>query len=219
MTFGEKLKYYRKARNWTQTELSQRSGVGQQQIARYESGQRFPKFDKRALLTMALQVKDLFMEDNSPYEYVPVYLRRLREMCGITADQLGKGLTVPMSGRNITDVELGMDLPNSAHLLDIIRVLESELDGKGLNEDQRQTAHNMLDVLKESAGDLKDQEEALAEMYAEGVQPETGPSLTPEEWTIIECYNNLNEDGKIEAVKRLEELTQIPKYQKKNITE
>lgn len=37
------------------------------------------------------------------------------------------------------------------------------------------------------------------------------PSTAPE---IINFYNELNEDGKLEAVKRVEELTQIPKYKK-----
>lgn len=37
------------------------------------------------------------------------------------------------------------------------------------------------------------------------------PSTAPE---IMNFYNELNEDGKLEAVKRVEELTQIPKYKK-----
>ncbi|MBR7078552.1 MAG: helix-turn-helix transcriptional regulator, partial [Clostridia bacterium] len=43
MTFGEKLKFYRKKKNITQRDLAKTAGLGFNTISNYERGQTYPQ--------------------------------------------------------------------------------------------------------------------------------------------------------------------------------
>ena len=43
MTFGEKLKFYRKKKNITQRDLAKTAGLGFNTISNYERGQTYPR--------------------------------------------------------------------------------------------------------------------------------------------------------------------------------
>ena len=59
---GEKIKYYRKLNNWTQTDLGKQIGMGKNAIGNYERGFRSPKKDTMFALAKAfnIPIDDLF---------------------------------------------------------------------------------------------------------------------------------------------------------------
>ena len=59
---GEKIKYYRKLNNWTQTDLGKRIGIGKNAVGNYERGFRSPKKDTMFALANAfdISIDDLF---------------------------------------------------------------------------------------------------------------------------------------------------------------
>jgi transcriptional regulator with XRE-family HTH domain len=57
MTFAVKLRELRDAKGWSQKELADRSGTNQQNIARWETGERMPGFDSVQSLCTALGVR------------------------------------------------------------------------------------------------------------------------------------------------------------------
>lgn len=59
---GEKIKYYRKLNNWTQTDLGKKIGMGKNAIGNYERGFRSPKKDTMFALANAfnISIDDLF---------------------------------------------------------------------------------------------------------------------------------------------------------------
>lgn len=56
--FGEKLRYLRRQRGWSQSELGQLIGVRQEFISRYEVGERLPCEDNVSKLAWALDVPE-----------------------------------------------------------------------------------------------------------------------------------------------------------------
>lgn len=66
MTFGEKIRYLRKKKSWTQKELADRLGLSTRTIVSYEGGQSYPK--SRSIYEDLSQIFDvdvnyLYMED------------------------------------------------------------------------------------------------------------------------------------------------------------
>ena len=229
MTFGEKLKYYRKARNWTQAELSKRSGVGQNQIARYENGQRVPRYDKVVKLADALQIGTDFLLRDSDSDIIAVRLSQLRPLFGLSQDALAECSYEPLCGRDIDDFEMGRMLPSSRQLSDIVdRFRRCPLGEQEIGVDPWEKVMPILDDLGKKADELKEKEdwkhtrEVLKRMGREDLLTDNptdiatySVTVSEDQLTLLSKYSDLNEEGKAEAVKRLEELTQIPKYQKK----
>ncbi len=56
MTFGERLKALREKRGWTQKKLAQLSGLTQDWVCRFETGERLPSFERLVGLRKALGV-------------------------------------------------------------------------------------------------------------------------------------------------------------------
>ncbi len=66
MTFGEKLKYLRKQKGVTQTELAELTGIHQVSIAKYEKDKMVPQPEQLEKITQALNVsRNIFVDDSS----------------------------------------------------------------------------------------------------------------------------------------------------------
>jgi len=63
---AERLAYLRKQRKWTQAELAERLHIKQQEIARYEIGERSPKVDTIARMADALGCTVSYLIGRSP---------------------------------------------------------------------------------------------------------------------------------------------------------
>lgn len=66
MTIGEKIKYFRKQKGVTQTELSELTGIHQVSITKYEKGKMIPQPDQLQKIVEALGVSPMiFFESDS----------------------------------------------------------------------------------------------------------------------------------------------------------
>ncbi len=63
MTTGEKVKYYRTLKGWSRRALSERSGVSEISIRKYETGERFPKSEQVQKLADALGLNVSYLMD------------------------------------------------------------------------------------------------------------------------------------------------------------
>lgn len=63
MTTGEKVKYYRTLKGWSRRALSERSGVSEISIRKYETGERFPKSEQVQKLADALGLNVSYLID------------------------------------------------------------------------------------------------------------------------------------------------------------
>ncbi|MDE6728340.1 MAG: helix-turn-helix domain-containing protein, partial [Oscillospiraceae bacterium] len=68
MTIGEKIKYLRKQKGVTQTELAQLTGIHQVSIAKYEKDKMIPQPDQLQKIVEALNVSQMIFFDNSSFK-------------------------------------------------------------------------------------------------------------------------------------------------------
>ena len=64
-SFGEKMRYVRNSKGWTQEVLADILGSTKQVISHYENGQRVPKVDVAAAIADALGVSVCFLSDQA----------------------------------------------------------------------------------------------------------------------------------------------------------
>lgn len=92
-----------------------------------------------------------------------------------------------------------------------------------LRKPKFETIIRIVDALDISESEFlpDDYQEALTYMWRVGWLAKDeeyriagGYSFTENEVRLIECFNKLNNEGQSKAVERVEELTEIPKYQK-----
>lgn len=104
-TLGEKIKYYRKIKGYSQEELAKKTNLSKMSIRRYEKGERQPGIETLKKIAFALdcQVSDL---DESiyiipPYELTPERLERFQREATIQ-----KLIQKYENGEDLTDDEL-----------------------------------------------------------------------------------------------------------------
>lgn len=134
-------------------------------------------------------------------------IRKYRKEAGMTQAELGKkaGLSEAM----IRQYELGKRNPKFENLNKIAKALNITIDELGMV------------IIKHSENmhyfDLNRLSDAISAAYADEYhhyEIECNYEIDGQEKQLLESYNKLNELGQKEAIKRIEELTEIPKYQK-----
>lgn len=68
MTIGEKIKYMRKQKGVTQTELAQLTGIHQVSIAKYEKDKMIPQPEQLEKITEALNISPMIFFDDSSFK-------------------------------------------------------------------------------------------------------------------------------------------------------
>ena len=158
MTEGDKIKALRKEQKITQKALSERTGIAEPTIRKYESNRLKPKYQTLKKFAAALQV---------PVENL------------------------------LPDEEEGM----SSYALDILE--ETVNSTNNVNE----AIHSMIDQAAKTA-------EAIANHTAETLHA-LEKSMQNH---LMQSYNGLNMEGRQEAIKRVDELAQLPQYTKSGKT-
>lgn len=233
-TLGEKIKYYRKLKGYSQENLADKTSLSKMSIRRYESGERQPGLDalKKIAAALECQVSDI---DESLYinKRIPYFanaLKELRTERNFTQKELAKELHV--KEQNIVNWENGEREPyfhvvekiadyfgtsllylyhgNKKHKKGIDNNDEEAMaQEKAIKSAPRFTARangkGMLDYpLPYKPPKFTDAstsfEDALAEAEADELE------------RIQTAYKQLNRKGKVKAVERVEELTEIPRY-------
>lgn len=230
-TLGEKIKYYRKIKGYSQENLADKTNLSKMSIRRYESGKRQPGLDalKKIAIALDCQVSDIdeSLSTNRRIPYFADVLKKLRLEHGLTQKELAKELYV--KEKNIFSWENGEREPYPNILKNIAKYFGTSLlyfhDGK--------ENHKIIDINDTEAVAQEKAIESAPYFYKEGeidyplpykIPKFTEPSVSMEE-TIAEteakeikrlqaAYQQLNRKGKAKAVERVEELSEIPRYTK-----
>ena len=134
-------------------------------------------------------------------------IRKYRKEAGMTQAELGKkaGLSEAM----IRQYELGKRNPKFENLSKIAKALNITIDEFGMVIKKHSENMHYFDLNRLS--------DAISAAYADEYhhyEIECNYEIDGQEKQLLESYNKLNELGQKEAIKRIEELTEIPKYQK-----
>lgn len=95
-TISEQIKNFRKLKNITQTELSEKTGISVSTIKKYEAGFRNPKYEQLAKIATALgiDVNTFFAKKSQTPEELASIIMKLDAQTGIewtaTKDETGK---------------------------------------------------------------------------------------------------------------------------------
>lgn len=186
MNIGEQIRNYRKKAGISQKELGERLGVSQQHIAQYENGKRIPKTETLCKIADALRVGigDLIELD---YESWKLFDR-------LATDALN---------RDQESIQKKQD--EAAHKAPRAFIIEN---GKRVEADRpiKFTSPSRSHAQTE-AYDLF--HSLLSEDWVMSQEQEvTAVQLKK----ILGAYDRLNTAGRKEAVKRVDELTELPRY-------
>lgn len=236
MTTGERIRNVRLSKEMTQRQLGELAGIAEPTIRRYELGKLNPKFKTIAKIASALDVHwlDLLGDDDvaqtvlgqsvNGTSYIGEQIKKCRERKFISPDELGT--LIGVSASIIVQYETGLreidtdTLERIADALDVPIETLYGLSNDGI-VDKYETRH--LDPKK--ARGLLDfatienllNSEDLAALQDTGLDslPKVEAAIKNGWWLrILAALGKLNDTGHYVAADRIEELTQIPKYQR-----
>lgn len=211
MSIGSRIKEARKNAKLTQQELAEIIGVAQITIRQYESNKRQPRIEQLDFIAKKLDVDSNWLLTGQPSsptvgEIVTDKLRlaglsftEAAEKAGLTPDEL----------RAITKSE-HIAIENYQVLAESMReddLLSTIFFGTGIN----------LNVIAADICKKYKLDDAIASQIVDDVIDTCrGYFRTKDEEVIARLLWMLNADGKAEATKRVEELTEISRYQAEN---
>ena len=140
-------------------------------------------------------------------------IRRLRKESGLTQRQLAKAVGV--NEVTLRGYEAGKYKPKMVTIWNLMHALNCSfndiVDAENFNELFQGSIQTTAETLNFMA---KDSNQAMAE----SIKDVAGAiaAMAKDEEELLSDYHNLNNYGKKEARKRVNELTEIPKYQKKD---
>ena len=195
MTTGQRIKAARKKAGLTQKELGERLGITYQTLAQWENDLRNPKYDTLKRIAAALNVPIYDLMD----DYSPIIHDLHNEL--LTLEELAAEMNVSKEK--------------------ILSVLNLEIDDPEFQKKMNRIALK-LSMRKENL--LKLEEKAISKMGAENYHKFSAAldsaldasSEFQSDFLLKNLYTafvQLNFNGQQEAVKRVEELTEIPRYQ------
>lgn len=175
-TLGQKIKYYRKLKGYSQEKLAEKTSLSKMSIRRYESGERQPGLDALKKIASALECQVSDIDENIIVIPLPKY--------ELTPERLEKARLDAEARELIERHELGESLTNEEQK----KISDY---GKRIKED--------IENLPKLRKSIKNFANAIGEI---------GENI------LLSNYRELNTEGQGEAIKRVSELTEIPRYTK-----
>ena len=190
--YGARIKAAREAANLTQEQLGEKIGVTGVTIMRYEKNQREPRLKQLVAIVDALEVSPGYlmgcMIDNGDIDL------------SLVAIELSRTIGIDRSIVYDALMEVDPENPFSEESIKAIREKSKSLR-------LRKSMEKYLDQARNAPSGSFD--------ISKYVEQNTSYGATAAA-KIRKSLENLNEDGQKEAVKRVEELTEIPKYQRQS---
>lgn len=213
---GEKIKKYRKEKNLLQEDLAKMTGISRVSLGNYERGTRTPSAEILDKIALALKVSINEFVPESPIRKLRNQIRSKKEMLfdlNIKSDEierLSNSLLEEMR-HNLNDAEL------------IHRYNKSETEFQAIQNQITYIKHEYdelirkLNILLSKAatytefGDfyLDEDDRIEGKKLIEEMDDMKNETLVD---NLLNKFDKLNINGKKEAVKRVDELTQIPTY-------
>lgn len=236
----EKIRQIRKEKEMTQQELAQKIGVKRAVISKYESGSIEPSLTQLQKIADALEVPlaNLLLEDNAvsyvgniPAIDVPIYLKRipyevkwLAEVMSTTPEviQIINDFGADYE-REILAATLYYGMVNVEDLRKQKAQQEEAYDrfyrtyNTALSEQEREAAWQCCQKYSRKSQELGreiTEQERLSEQRKKLVQRYEGKVQNTVDSRLVAAFRALNDTGREEAIKRVQELGEIERYRK-----
>jgi transcriptional regulator with XRE-family HTH domain len=140
-------------------------------------------------------------------------IKKIRKEKGITQKELANRLS--MSQQNLAQYENDKRNPK----LETIRRIATALDvymSDLMDGWDKYTPEEIADDLSKTSKEALESTKKIVDSVAKSIQASVENIRPAREELLLAHYNNLNSEGKTEAIRQVELLTEIPKYQKKD---
>ena len=205
MTFSEKLKTIREEKQLTQKQVASRMGISQQAYGQYESGSRTPKRETIQKLSVALECNPAELDESQPFLRKVKSLGTLRRSRKLTQGELAEETGIDL--QDIKNIENGTVTPPIDVMREIARVLHCSLAEIFLAVYDEPIALEALRAMQEADRVVNPWNTIDGSTFLVG--------LDEQKIRLLEAYDSMNSAGQQTAVERVEELAQLPKYQKR----
>ena len=194
-SIGDAIKERRILSNLTQSELASRLGVSPQIISQYERGIKKPKIETVAKIANALNVDMLYFYSQSGIERIePILCREYAAINELALTVVIKENHLKHDGVTITpDVRKELITDAAPHF-----------------------ARKFLISPKLITNDYQKAVAAIEHLYSEIQSEFVHTFIDDYAKQLNDAFGKLNEEGQKIAIERIEELTEIPKYQYKD---
>jgi len=212
-----RIRIARKVAGITQEQLAKSLGVNRATLSRYESGEIDPPSSQlqRIADTLDVSINELLGQGEAKQMSTGQRIRVARKKAGITQADLANKLDIPF--QSISQWERDIRKPKMETLQKIADALD--IDVFELVQIESTPNH------PGSEGAVAELVEKMAQAKQEGkeirayngglyVVTSTEDTPPPDKIRLDIAFSQLNPTGQSEAVKRVEELTEIPRYQK-----
>lgn len=211
MTIGVKIKKLRKYAGLTQRSLGELSGTSETTIKQYELGKRQPRIEQIKKIAKVFDFPlDLLLDDNFELENVALEMKRARPVNSYEMAEPPKPFTGPLSQYKNNDNSLYID-PDLQKLYEIAR--QKAHNREKLTDEEEQILIRIPGKMRNKYDDPLSFENS----YSFASSEEEYETLLRQrqkqgEDFLLSDYRKLNESGQAEARKRVNELTEVPRY-------
>lgn len=217
MSVSENIKNLRKQRNMTQKQLAAQTGLAVITIQQYEAGKYVPKIEalKKIAVALECEVSDI---DESIY-IIPSYKPTTEKMEWYKLEaEVTQIYEKAQTGKELTSKE-------QQKIIDYEKQFKSQASKREEAAKKAPRAF-IIENGKSVEADRPIKFTSPSRSHAQAEAYELFHSLLSEEWTmsqeqevtavqlkkILGAYDRLNTAGRTEAVKRVDELTELPRY-------
>ena len=211
MTIGVKIKKLRKYAGLTQRSLGELSGTSETTIKQYELGKRQPRIEQIKKIAKVFDFPlDLLLDDNFELENVALEMKRARPVNSYEMAEPPKPFTGPLSQYKNNDNSLYID-PDLQKLYEIAR--QKAHNREKLTDEEEQILIGIPGKMRNKYDDPLSFENS----YSFASSEEEYETLLRQrqkqgEDFLLSDYRKLNESGQADARKRVNELTEVPRY-------
>lgn len=211
MTIGVKIKKLRKYAGLTQRSLGELSGTSETTIKQYELGKRQPRIEQIKKIAKVFDFPlYLLLDDNFELENVALEMKRARPVNSYEMAEPPKPFTGPLSQYKNNDNSLYID-PDLQKLYEIAR--QKAHNKEKLTDEEEQILIGIPGKMRNKYDDPLSFENS----YSFASSEEEYEALLKQrqkqgEDFLLSNYRKLNETGQAEARKRVNELTEVPRY-------
>lgn len=213
MTISEKIRELRKYAGLTQRTLGELSGTSETTIKQYELGKRQPRIEQ---LKKIAKVFDfplyLLLDDNYELGNVELEMKRARPVNSYEMTEPPKPFTGPLSQYNNKDNSIYID-PDLQKLYEV--AIKKAVRHEELTEKEKQVIIGIPGQLRQKGDDPLSYENSHSFASSEEEYEVLLRQRQQQgEEFLLSDYRKLNEKGQAEARKRVNELTEVPRYTK-----
>lgn len=201
MTIGNRMRQARRSKGLTQEQLGKLCGMADSAVRRYESNKGNPTIATLNRIAEALEVSPQYLLSGSKHGSVSVYANGICAYRASSAEELNSMI----SDRDPGSYKIVFQAPGIVITVD---------NDSCATQEQIDAVISICNNAASSANTVR-AVELFGNIGGTAENIVAGMPLDKPSFALLTAFSQLNEEGQAKAVERVEELTEIPKYQKK----